>query len=83
MTKPQTDLEEIKELHEREVAHRRSIDRRVEVQLADQGIVLTPEQIAARKRRNLIIALSVGAFILLVFAITLTQLQANVLDRPL
>lgn len=47
------------------------------------GVTLTPEQLAARKRRNLIIALSVGAFILLVFAITLTQLQANVLDRPL
>lgn len=47
------------------------------------GVTVTPEQIAARKRRNLIIALSVGAFIMLVFAITLTQLQANVLDRQL
>lgn len=47
------------------------------------GIVLTPEQIAARKRRNVIIALSVVAFVVLVFAITLVQLKAGVLDRAL
>ncbi len=47
------------------------------------GVILTPEQVAARKRRNLVIALSVAAFVLLVFAITLTQLQAGVMDRPL
>lgn len=47
------------------------------------GVVLTPEQLAARKRRNVFIALAIAAFVLLVFAITLTQLQAGVLDRPL
>ncbi len=47
------------------------------------GVILTPEELAARRRRNLFIALAVGAFVVLVFAITLTQLQAGVLERPL
>jgi len=37
----------------------------------------------ARRRRNLIIALALAAFVLLVFAITLAQLGASVTDRPL
>ena len=40
------------------------------------SVILTPEELQARKRRNLWIALAVGAFMLLVFAITLTQMQA-------
>jgi len=47
------------------------------------GIILTPEQVAARKRRNMFIALAIGAFIALVFAITMVQLQGGVLERPL
>ena len=47
------------------------------------GVVLTPEQIAARTRRNVIIALSVVAFVVLVFAITLVQVRAGILDRAL
>ena len=47
------------------------------------SVILTPEELQARKRRNVWIALAVGAFIVLVFAITLTQMQANILDRPL
>jgi hypothetical protein len=44
---------------------------------------MTPEELKARKRRNLWLALAVGAFVVLVFAITLAKLQAGVLDRPL
>ena len=46
-------------------------------------LIMTPEELRARKRRNLWIALGIGAFIVLVFAITLAQLQGNVLERPL
>jgi hypothetical protein len=46
-------------------------------------VVLTPEQLKARKRRNIWIAVSLGAFMLLVFLITLAKLQAGVLERPL
>lgn len=44
---------------------------------------MTPEELSARKRRNLWIALSVAAFVVLVFLITVAKLQGNVLDRPL
>lgn len=46
-------------------------------------VILTPEELAARKRRNLWIALSIGAFVLLVFLVTIAKLKAGVLDRPL
>jgi hypothetical protein len=45
--------------------------------------ILTPEEVKARKRRNVWIALLVGAFVVLVFAITMAQLQAGALEAPL
>jgi hypothetical protein len=45
--------------------------------------IMTPEELRARKRRNAVIAWSIGAFILLVFLITIAKLQSGVLDRPL
>lgn len=47
------------------------------------GVTLTPEEIAARKRRNVILAIAIAAFVVLVFAITMVQLKAGVLERPL
>lgn len=44
---------------------------------------MTPEELRARKRRNLWIALSIGAFVVLVFLITMAKLQGGVLERPL
>ncbi len=43
----------------------------------NETIQLTPEQERARKRRNVWLALSVAAFMVLVFAITLAQMSAN------
>ena len=40
-------------------------------------VILTPEQQAARKRRNMIIAWSIIAFVVLVFAITLALMAAH------
>ncbi|HVV31968.1 MAG TPA: hypothetical protein VHC73_01970 [Vitreimonas sp.] len=40
-------------------------------------VELTAEQAKARKRRNLIIAWSIIAFVVLVFAITLAQMAAH------
>lgn len=48
-----------------------------------ETVALTPDQLAARKRRNVVLALSIAAFVILVFAITLVKLQAGVLERPL
>ncbi|MBL8546660.1 MAG: hypothetical protein JNL81_09350 [Hyphomonadaceae bacterium] len=50
---------------------------------ANGTVALTPAEIKARKRRNLWIALSLTAFVLLVFFITIAKLQASVLDRPI
>lgn len=46
-------------------------------------VVLTPEQVKKRQRGNIVIALSLLAFMALVFAVTLARLGANVLDRPI
>jgi len=45
--------------------------------------ILTPEELRARKRRNVWIALSIAAFVVLVFLITLAKLQGGILDRPI
>ncbi|MFN3353521.1 MAG: hypothetical protein ACK4Z5_07935 [Brevundimonas sp.] len=39
---------------------------------------LTPDQLAARKRRNLAIAFGLVAFMVLVFVTTVLRLQANI-----
>ncbi len=49
----------------------------------NETVTLTPEQVRARKRRNLWLALSIGAFVLLVFFITMAKLGGNVLERTL
>jgi hypothetical protein len=43
-----------------------------------ESVKLTPEQERARKRRNLMIALSLGAFVILVFAISMVQIRAGI-----
>jgi hypothetical protein len=47
------------------------------------SVIMTPDELKARKRRNVWIALSILAFVALVFAITMAKLGASVLDRPL
>jgi hypothetical protein len=37
----------------------------------------------ARRRRNLVMALALAAFVALVFAVTMARLGAGVLDRPI
>jgi len=40
-------------------------------------IILTPEQVRARSRRNWVIALSIVAFVVLVFFVTMARMSAN------
>jgi len=40
-------------------------------------VILTPEEQRARRRRNWVIALSLIAFVLLVFLITIAKLKAG------
>ncbi len=48
----------------------------------DDGVKLTPEQEKARKRRNLLLAFSIGAFVVLVFFITMAKIQHNGMITP-
>jgi hypothetical protein len=47
------------------------------------GIRLTPEQLRARRARSIAIALALGAFVVVIFAVTMVRLGSAVLDRPL
>jgi len=49
----------------------------------NETVQLTPDQLRARKRRNMMLALSIGAFMLLVFLITVARLGASVMERTL
>jgi len=49
----------------------------------NNGIVLTDEQKRRRRARSLAIALSLGALVLLVYAVTVVKLGPGVLVRPL
>lgn len=41
--------------------------------------LMTPEAEKAQKRRNLMLALAIGAFVLLVFLVTVTKLRDGIL----
>ena len=49
----------------------------------DTGIVLTEEQKRRRRARSIAIALSLGALVLLIWAVTVEKLGPGVLNRPL
>ena len=44
-------------------------------------VFLTPEQLAARNKRSLWIAIGLVAFILLIFSTTFLRMQRNLADR--
>jgi hypothetical protein len=46
------------------------------------GIRLTPEQLRARRSRSIAIALALGAFVLVIFAVTIVKLGSGVLTGP-
>ena len=45
-------------------------------------IKLTPEQLRARRARSIAIALALGAFALVIFAVTIVRLGSSVLAGP-
>ena len=42
---------------------------------------LTPEQLSARKKRNVALAVALAAFIVLVFATTVLRMKSNMDER--
>jgi hypothetical protein len=47
------------------------------------GIRLTEEQLRARRTRSIAIALALGAFVAVIFAVTIVRLGSGALQRPL
>ena len=47
------------------------------------GIRLTEQQLRARRNRSIAIALALGAFVIVVFFVTIVRLGSNVLTRPM
>jgi hypothetical protein len=49
----------------------------------ETGIRLTEQQLRARRARSIAIALALGAFVVVIFIVTLVKLGSNVLTRPM
>jgi hypothetical protein len=49
----------------------------------ESGIRLTKQQLRARRSRSIAIALALGAFVVVIFLVTLVKLGSNVLTRPM
>ena len=47
------------------------------------GVKLTEQQLRARRARSIAIALALGAFVIVVFLVTIVRLGGNVLTRPM
>jgi len=52
------------------------------IQNERSGIKLTPEQLCARRSRSIAIAVALGAFVLLIFAVTIVRLGSGALAGP-
>jgi len=49
----------------------------------EPGIRLTEQQLRARRARSIAIALALGAFVVVIFLVTIVKLGSNVLTRPM
>ncbi len=47
------------------------------------GVKLTEEQLRARRTRSIAIALALGAFVAVIFAVTIVRLGSRALMRPI
>jgi hypothetical protein len=54
-----------------------------EVPELEEGIRLTEQQLRARRHRSIAIALALGAFVIVIFVVTIVKLGGNVLTRPM
>ena len=58
-------------------------DAMIEVPKPEGGVRLTEQQLRARRSRSIAIALALGAFVVVIFVVTLVKLGSNVLTRPM
>jgi len=55
----------------------------IEIQKPEQGIRLSEQQLRARRSRSIAIALALGAFVVVIFFVTMVKLGGNVQTRPM
>lgn len=48
--------------------------------MSDQPVTLSPDELRARSRRNVAIAVALTAFVVLVFAVTIVRLKEQVVS---
>ena len=49
----------------------------------EDGVVLSPAELRRRRTRNIDIAVTLGALVILFYVMTLARLGSNVMNRPL
>ena len=54
-----------------------------DMQNPEEGIRLTERQLRARRNRSIAIALALGAFVVVIFLVTLVRLGGNVATSPM
>ena len=54
-----------------------------DIQKPEEGIRLTERQLRARRNRSIAIALALGAFVVVIFLVTLVRLGGNVATGPM
>ena len=54
-----------------------------DMQNPEEGIRLTEQQLRARRNRSIAIALALGAFVVVIFLVTLVRLGGNVATGPM
>ncbi len=58
-------------------------DYSADAQPPETSVQLTEQQLRARRARSIAIALALGAFVILVFVVTLVRLGARVVTPPM
>jgi hypothetical protein len=53
------------------------------IEKPETGIRLSEQQLRARRSRSIAIALALGAFVVVIFFVTMVKLGGNVLTRPM
>lgn len=49
----------------------------------NQPVMLTPQQVKARRSRNVAVALMLAALVILFFVMTIVRMGGSVMDRPM
>ena len=73
-----TELDELREIRNLERKQQAETERFFGNKLTGETVALTPEQLKARNRRNLWIALAIGAFVVLVFLISMVKVSDGI-----